>query len=220
MSDLQSPALTKPLADIEFTQKRGHNKTHLKFGEDELAYSITEKNGSASFQAKYHAISGNRDFFIERNTWLQSVGVLWIVLGALFTAVNVAADKPSLSIWLPVGVACWLWAHFRTTRYTKIPTDSGTLYIIDDAQKDRILAELEARRVNQLRRWYDFLSPDEEPDKQRARFHWLHKQGALSDTELEQRLATLELQFAETPVTASNAELLPTSDPNQRRLLN
>ncbi len=220
MTHPQAITETQLLPDVELTQKRGGKQTRFKFGEDELAYTVIDKTGSSSFQIKYTQLTKTRDFFIERNTWLQNVGLLWIAIGVVFTALNVIAEKPPLSIWLPIGVGCWLWAHFRTTRYTKIPAENGTLYVIEDAQKERILHELETRRLNQLRRWYDFLSPDEDPARQRSRYQWLHKEGVLTDADLKQRLTTLDLQFAVEPEAPASVELIANEDAGQRRLLN
>ena len=220
MTDARLLAETQTPLEREFRQKRNGNHTRLKFGKDELDYAVIEKNGSSSFRVRYADIGRNRDFFIERNTWLQNVGVLWMVIGVVVIAINVAADRSPWSIWLPLGIGCWLWAHFRTTRYSKIVTGAGTLYIIDDAQKDAILKELEDRRLNQLRRWYDFLSQDEDLPRQRARYQWLYDEGALSESELEQRLGALELQFAGEPAAPASVESSFVEDASPRRLLN
>ncbi len=218
MTDFQNLSAAEPLKDVEFTQKRNGNQTRFAFGEDELVYTIVEKNGSNTVQVKYNEISRTRDYFVERNTWLQNVGLLWIVLGAAFTAMNFYAERPSMSMWLPIGAACFAFAWFRTTRYTKVPTERGTLFIIDDEQKDAILVALDARRSDQLRRWYDFLAPDEDPGRQRARYQWLHKEAVLSDEQLAQRLTALDLHFADGPVVQIAGELADDSAGSRRRL--
>ncbi|MDZ4814420.1 MAG: hypothetical protein SGI99_17690 [Pseudomonadota bacterium] len=220
MIEDQTPTDATPLRDTEFKQKRNGNQTRFHFGEDELAYTVTDKSGSTSFQVKYQEISRIRDFLVERNSWLQNVGVLWIALGVVLTVVNFATDRQVMSIWLPVGIACVLFARFRTTRYTKIPTDHGTIFIIDDDEKDRILDTLESRRLNQLRRWYDFLSPDEDPARQRKRYQWLQKEGALTDADLTQRLAALDIQFGDELITQISGETLADESGGTRRLLN
>ncbi len=70
---------------------------------------------------------------------------------------------------------------------TKLRTEAGTVLIIQDGQHDSIMAEIEKRRLDQLRRWYDFLDQEQEPQRQLARFRWLHEQGALSAEELAER---------------------------------
>ena len=219
---IEDPTLTEgtPLPDVEFKQKRNGNQTRFHFGEDELAFTLTDKSGSASFQVKYQEVSRIRDFLVERNIWLQNVGLLWIALGVVFTVMNFAKDSHVMSIWLPVGIGCVLFARFRTTRYTKIPTDRGTIYIIDDNEKDRILGALESRRLNQLRRWYDFLSADEDPGRQRTRYQWLHKEGVLTDADLTQRLTALDIQFGDEPIAQVAGEILADESGGARRLLN
>lgn len=220
MIEDQTPTEGTPLPDVEFKQKRNSNQTRFHFGEDELAYTLTDKSGSNSFQVKYQEVSRIRDFLVERNSWLQNVGLLWIALGVVFTVLSFATDAPVMSFWLPFGIGCVLFARFRTTRYTKIPTDRGTIYIIDDNEKVRIVDTLESRRVNQLRRWYDFLSPDEDPERQRKRYQWLHKEGALTHAELTQRLAALDIQFGDELISQLAGEIVADESAGTRRLLN
>lgn len=71
-------------------------------------------------------------------------------------------------------------------------SDRGDLLVIDDEDGPRILREIDSRRVDYLRREYDFLPQDESPEQHRKRFRWLHREGALSDEELRQRMATVD----------------------------
>lgn len=95
--------------------------------------------------------------------WLMNVGLLWMALGALLTAVKFAqaqAMVPSFWLWVGLGCACSAW--LRAVRYLKIPAANGTLLIIEDEQKAVLLAELAGRRMNQLRRWHDFIDANDE----------------------------------------------------------
>ena len=68
----------------------------------------------------------------------------------------------------------------------------GNLCVIDDADGQRVLAEIESRRAQQFRSEYDFMPEGDSPEQHRARFKWLHKEGALSDEEFRQRMATVD----------------------------
>ena len=130
---------------------------------------------------------------MERNQWLGNVGTLWLLLGAGLTAFSFMGDAgPKVSVWLWVGAACYAAYRYRTTRFTIVPTDKGNLCIIDDADGQRILEQIESHRARQFRSDYDFMPEGDSPEQHRARFKWLHKEGALSGDELKQRMAMVD----------------------------
>src|SRR3546814_7031158 len=87
---------------------------------------------------------------------------------------------------------CYAAYRYRITRFTIVPTDKGNLCVIDDADGQRILEQIESHRARQFRSEYDFMPEGDSPEQHRARFKWLHKEGALSDDELRQRMATVD----------------------------
>lgn len=103
-------------------------------------------------------------------------------------------DKQQLvpSMWLFLGAGCYAVYHFRSTHFTILPSDKGNLLVIDDADGSRIIQELESRRAAQFRSEYDFMPEGDTPDQHRHRFKWLHREGALTDDELKQRLAVVD----------------------------
>lgn len=185
-----APRISEP---AEFAQRRFATETNFNFAADEMKFVVKDKSGSHTLHTQYVQIGTDRDFLVERNTWLQNVGLLWLALGAVFTAIAYfGADRFQPSIWLFVGAACVAAAHWRTVRYTKLPTEKGTILVINDAQHDSILQQIEARRMDQMRRWYDFFDAEEEPARQKSRFEWLRREGVLSEDELGERLRAIE----------------------------
>ncbi len=65
--------------------------------------------------------------------------------------------------------------------------------MIDDATRVQIVQEIEARRAASFRRDYDGFRDYEEVEQHRRRFAWLHKEGALSNEDLQQRTGVLEV---------------------------
>jgi len=156
---------------MEIRQQKNSNKIRFAFGEEALDYSLEDGSGSRSYSVSYTDISRDRQTLVERNKWLGNVGLLWLVLGAGLTAFSfVGEGKPTVSIWLWVGAACYAAYRLRTTRFTIVPSDKGNLFVIDDADGQPILDEIASRR---------------------ARFKWLHKEGALSDEDLQLRRSGL-----------------------------
>jgi hypothetical protein len=178
---------------MEIGQKKNSNKISFVFGEEELNYRIEDGSGSRSFSVEYRDISRERQTLVERNAWLRNAGLLWVMLGVVMTGLSLSnGDGLKLSIWLWLGAACYGLYHFRSTRFTLVPTDKGNLYVIDDADGPRVLQEIASRRADHFRREYDFMPESETPDQLRKRFTWLHREGALSEEELQQRLAAVD----------------------------
>src|SRR5690606_24757622 len=103
-----------------------------------------------------------------------------------------AMGNPRLSVWVWIGAACYAAYRHRTMRFTIVPTDKGNLCVIDNADGPPILEEIESRRVQQLRREYDFMPEGDSPEQLRGRFKWLHREGVPSDEEFGQRMATVD----------------------------
>jgi len=119
------------------------------------------------------------------------------VCGAVITGATLFGEqKFAPSMWLFLGAACYAVYHFRSTKFTIVPTDKGNLLVIDDADGATIIKELETRRAAQYRSEYDFMPEGDTPDQHRSRFKWLHREGALSDEELQQRLAVVDARDA------------------------
>ena len=103
---------------VEIKQRRNSNRIGYAFGEDELQYSIEDGSGSRSFSVAYGDISRDRQTLEERNQWLGNVGLLWLALGAVLTAVNWFGDEPFVpSLWLWVGAGCYAVYRLRSTRF-------------------------------------------------------------------------------------------------------
>lgn len=178
---------------MEIQQKRHSNRIRYVFGEDELQYSLQDSSGMRSFAVPYTDISRDRQTLVERNAWLRNVGLLWLALGAIYTGLAWFRDgtlEPSM--WLLLGAGCYAAYRLRGTPFVIMPSDKGNLLAIDDADGRAIVAEVESRRAAQFRAEYDFMPDGDPPEQLRGRFKWLHKEGALNDDELRERLQRID----------------------------
>src|SRR3546814_17539931 len=92
----------------------------------------------------------------ERKQWVGNVGLLWLLLGAVLTAFSCMGDGGQrVSVWFWVGAACYAANRYRTTRVTIVPTDKGNLCVIDEADGQRILEQIELHRARQFRSEYE-----------------------------------------------------------------
>ena len=178
---------------MEIAQKRLSHRTRCVFGEDRLEYEWKDASGSRGFSVEYAEISRERQTLVERNAWLRNAGWFWVVLGACLSVLGYVQQHSLVpSPWLPVGIGCLVAYRWRTVGFTVVPTEKGNLLVIQDANGERILREIETRRAGQLRREYDFFPEGEDAEPLRRRFRWLHEAGVLSDDELAQRLRKID----------------------------
>ena len=174
---------------MEIQQKRHSNRIGFVFKDEELRYSLKDSSGSRTFSVHYTDISRDRQMMEERNQWLRNVGLIWIAIGVVFTASAWFSRQELVpSLWLLLGGGCYAAYRLRSTCFTILPSEKGNLLVIDDQDGQRVIEQIETRRAAQLRDQYDYINPDESPEQQRNRYKWLHREGALTDDELAQRL--------------------------------
>jgi hypothetical protein len=178
---------------MEIKQSAQSYKIDYVFEEDQLRYAWRHHSGSRSFSIGYGGISRDRETLVERNSWLRNAGLLWLAIGLLLTIIRYT-DKHEIvpSMWLFVGIGCYIAYRVREIAFTIVPTEKGNMLVIRNPDGDRILGEIEARRADYLRREYDFVPESEDSEQLRKRFRWLHDEGVLTDGELEQRLQKVD----------------------------
>ncbi|MEZ5464686.1 MAG: hypothetical protein R3F22_05540 [Lysobacteraceae bacterium] len=175
---------------MEVQQRHGATKLRYRFDTDSVEYRVEDSSGSRTFNVAYTELSRDRQELLERNEWFRNAGMLWMLIGVVFTALSFGGERPAISLWFWIGLLCYLIFRLRTTRYTIIPSDKGNLLVIHNSDHDRIVNELETRRADQFRREYDFVPDGDEPDNYRKRLDWLKREGALSDEDVEKRWAS------------------------------
>lgn len=174
-------------------QSRFSAKTKFELGAEEFTYTLDADGKTRTFQIEYAQLSRDRESLVDRNDWLRNVGLLWVAIGGVLTAISFFdAQTLRVSIWLWIGLACLGWYRWRVIRYVIVPSERCNVLIIDDATATTVLRELETRRAAVLRRRFDYLSPDEHPEQQRHRIQWLKKQGVLDEHETSARLLQLD----------------------------
>ena len=137
------------------------------------------------------AIACDREALLLRN-----VGLLWLTLGSVITAVGIIEGQGfRLSVGLWLGAACYAAYRLCNVHATIAPTDKGHAALIPDAQWQRIMGEIEARRARP-RKVRDLVPRTSSLKQYRARFAWQHQQGRLSDAGLRHRLATMDALVA------------------------
>ena len=175
---------------MEVQQRHGATRLRYRLDTDSVEYRVEDSSGSRTFNVAYTELSRDRQELLERNEWFRNAGMLWMLIGVVFTALSFGGERPAISLWFWIGLLCYLIFRLRTTHYTIIPSDKGNLLVIHNSDHDRIVNELETRRADQFRREYDFVPDGDEPDNYRKRLDWLKREGALSDEDVEKRWAS------------------------------
>jgi len=175
---------------VEVQQRHGATRLRYRLDTDSVEYRVEDSSGSRTFNVAYTELSRDRQELLERNEWFRNAGMLWMLIGVVFTALSFGGERPAISLWFWIGLLCYLIFRLRTTHYTIIPSDKGNLLVIHNGDHDRIVKELEMRRADQFRREYDFVPDGDEPDNYRKRLDWLKREGALSDEDVEKRWAS------------------------------
>ncbi|WP_140908585.1 hypothetical protein [Cognatiluteimonas lumbrici] len=176
---------------MEISQKRSTARTRYVFHDDRVEYSWKDSSGSRSFSVPYVDISRDRQTLTERNVWLRNVGYFWTALGLLLLVISLNEEGGIRGgLWLVLGVGCLAAYYAYPTKYKILPSDKGNLLVLDHGDAGaRIEAEIEQRRAAQFRQEYDFFPEGDSTAQLRNRFNWLHREGALDDAQLQERLA-------------------------------
>lgn len=174
---------------MEIHQKRFSNKIGFSFGKDKLAYSVKDRSGTHTFDIYYGDIPKDRQELEEKNDWYRNVGIFWVLIGVvqiIYRYHETGVLKGS--VWLMLGVICFIVYAVAKTRFTIIPTQSGKIFIIQNKQHAKILEEIEGRRKKQLYEWYGEIDFSNDPNKEIAKFKWLANQGIIDENEMRDKI--------------------------------
>ena len=189
---------------MEFRQKRFTNKTNFELREHDFTFAIEEKGGSSEAILEYADLPFETTSLVERNVLFANLGGLWLLLGVYQVGEAFMDDRLWIGrlTWVFSGIACLAFYWFSATKWTVFSGENSTIYVLKDAQHDAIIAELEARRKNQLLSWYGEVNPENEIEQEINKFHWLRNHDLISEEEAEAKILLAKQVFAETGAIA------------------
>ncbi len=177
---------------MEVRQQNNSGNIGLAFGEEAPHDRVAIDAGHRSHSSGRIAIDRTTPGRIRKALVLRNVGLLWVALGTVMTALSVTSGQGlKLSVWLWLGAACYAAYRFHNVRAAAVAPDQGHARLIPDAEWQRVLGEIETRRA-MPRNVHDLVPRTSTLQQYRDRFAWQHQQGRLSDAELQHRLATLD----------------------------
>lgn len=180
---------------MEIIQKRFSNQATFFFGKDELKYTIKDSSGTQSFSVEYGSIPKDMNELEEQNPWYRNMGIFWVSIGTLQIAMRFfESGHLKGSMWITLGLPCLLLYMLAKTKYSVINTEDGRIFIIQNKQHDRILDELNKRRISQWRQWYADVNLSNESAKEIGKFEWLRDQNVISKDEYQDAVNTIYRQ--------------------------
>lgn len=178
---------------MEFEQKRFAHRTRFEFGDRGVSYHVKDHRSATDFRLAYAEIPFNKIFFVEQNSWLRNVGILWLVVGAAeliaYFIDGTGGRVPFL--WFLLGAGCLAAFQILKTRFTIFETPHGRLFILEDNQHDEIVAALESRRDAFFKSAYGEIDFENDPDSEYQKFEWLRENDVISEEEFRAKISQL-----------------------------
>ena len=176
---------------MEARQQNNSGNIGLAFGEEAPDDRVAIDTGRRAPASGRTAVDRTAPGRIRKALLLRNVGLLWVALGTVMTALSVTSGQGlKLSVWLWLGAACYAAYRFHNVR-AAAPADQAHARLIPDAEWQRILGAIETRRAVPGN-VHDLVPRTITLRQYRDRFAWQHQQGRLSDAELQHRLATVD----------------------------
>ena len=183
---------------MSFKQRNVYAKTELKLFPDYLEFNFIANGINDGFNAKYESLPGDFEFgtLRQKNLNIWRIIILVAMLLPLVLLKQRGDPAPIIGIALLVGfVLCLISAGVHwlfVNNYTVVPTQGRDILIVQDAQHDRIIDELRARRVSSLKKAV-VVNRLENPWSEVKKFKFLWDEGIISENDFE---AHKEMIFA------------------------
>lgn len=181
---------------MQIEQKKLSNHHTFTFHGDYLNFAFSDKNGSGDLDVAYGDFSGKSSKRIDQHLGVRYLGWLCCGLGVVQSVTSLVKEEVAVSSWLLLGLGCIVWSYLSRMTYTVLPTERGNVFVIQGTNNhDQIIEEIKSRRRVQLRSWYGEINPENDMEKEIAKFRWLADQQALTPEEVEERIAEIRATF-------------------------
>lgn len=179
---------------MEIKQKKLSNHHTYTFEPEYVNFADKDKTGSGDFDLNYVDFPDKSSVSIEQNEWLRNVGILWCLLGCyrIGSAVYNGSPLSGTGFWLLLGIICLVWFALTKVRYSVFNTERGNVFVIQDGNHGKIIAELNKRKKEQLLKWYGEVNLENDKENEIKKFRWLEKQKVITTEEAEEKIAAVE----------------------------
>ena len=119
---------------MDIIQKKLGRKVKFLFHPDYVNMVLKDSTGTADVDVFYSEIPIKRQESIEQNGWLLYLGSVWLVIWLVNAASRLIQGQPMDGSWILLVIASPFLLFYLLSRvkYTVLPTNHGTLFIIKD----------------------------------------------------------------------------------------
>ncbi|NRA30800.1 MAG: hypothetical protein HRU11_11135 [Parvularculaceae bacterium] len=184
------------MAETTFHQKRLAHRTQFGFAERAVRVRIEDNQGAVEFDQPYDEIPFESRTITEKMMALRGAAIFFAVVAAYnfgSFALSGGADGGLISGAIHVVLAAAAeWGYRRANvSFTVIEATQGVVHIINDQQKDQILAMIGDRRRAVLRVAASEINIENPVDIEVEKFNWLHEHDVITDDEHREKLQAL-----------------------------
>lgn len=199
-----------PVSDREIVQSRLGIKLRYEFGPEELTYTRTDLSGTHRSSAPYEHIGlGNPSYLALNNRLFTIVSLVTAILVFIVTSTVILAYE--LHPWLvviPMWVVPFSFLMIRlrspfSLHFVLLPVSLDALggqgppvWLWDDTRGQEVLNELDLKWRARLRSLYASVDPDNEAEREAAKFKWLRENDIIDEAEYQAALGEIELHCA------------------------
>jgi hypothetical protein len=174
------------------TQKRLHTRTMFKYGETELTYAFEHVGSIQERVVDYLEVSRStsRCHTAVRDWSRLQLGALLIIAGilAIVAQTRLVGFDPLAMLWLMPGCIYLALFTFRQGHFLVLQGAGEPLWVIDDASRHSIVAELDRRRRERLHDIYGQLNLANEAYLEIRKIQWLVEESILTRDQADDQI--------------------------------
>lgn len=184
------------MTETTFEQKRLAHRTSFVFKERLVQVRIEDNQGAVEFDQPYDEISFESRTITEKMMALRGAAIFFAVVSAYnFGGLALSGDLDAGLVTGIIHVTLAVlaeWAYRRANvEFTVVEATQGVLHVINDPQRDDILAMIADRRRAALRIAAAEINIENPVDIEVEKFDWLHEHDVITDEEHREKLQAL-----------------------------
>jgi len=175
---------------MRLVQKRLSTLTAFSFGDTELTYSFAQRGLVQESVVDYLQLSRSRHHTATRDWSRFQLGALLTIAGciAIFAHARLAGFNPLSMLCLLPGIAYLCLFMSRQGHFLVARGGGEQLWIIDDASRHAIVAELDRRRRERLHEIYGQLNLANEVYLEIRKIEWLVEESVLTRDQADDQI--------------------------------
>lgn len=175
-------------------QKKFSNKCFFDFKDEFLSYTIEDSDSKNKFNIQYIDIPSdelNLAEIEEKTAYFKYVSIFMLIYATAtyFFQINYILFPIILS-----GIFYFLYL-FSKTSFKIIQTEKGSIFIMDNKQKDLIFEMIAQKRKLQLKSLHYYVDKDSSIQKETDKFNWLFNQEIISENEYIEKINEMNNYF-------------------------